>query len=325
MINLGQKYAYIIEQHGGIPEFSSEDVESVVSKKNKFSFKKLSDRLYSSECTEEAVHDLAFMKRYGEIIGVFDNLEDIKDLSLPDGKFYIRVIDHGGCHGTEHESIIGNQLNARGRVSFNHNDFVVLIFHIDLWYVTLEHVKKDVKRNERRAPMRPYFTPISMDPQFAAFLVNMGYFSKGSRLLDPFCGSGGILIEAGLKGFHVSGIDILPQMAMGATVNLKFYGIKNFSIQKEDFLKMEKYEKYDGIITDFPYGRNSHISTSHEIFYTQCAEVMNQVLNPGSRACIVTDNPDNLEFFRSYFTVDKILRQRVHASLTRNFVRLIKN
>ena len=113
MINLGQKYAYIIEQHGGIPEFSSEDVESVVSKKNKFSFKKLSDRLYSSECTEEAVHDLAFMKRYGEIIGVFDNLEDIKDLSLPDGKFYIRVIDHCGCHGTEHESIIGNQLNAR--------------------------------------------------------------------------------------------------------------------------------------------------------------------------------------------------------------------
>ncbi len=325
MIDLGQKDAYIIEQHGGIPEFSSEDIESTITKKYNFSFKKLSDRFFKSDCTEESVNELAFVRRYGKIIGIFENLEDIRNISLPEGKFYIRVIDHGGCHGTEHERIIGDQVKAKGRVSFSDNDFVLLIFHVESWYVTLERVKKDKKNNERRAPMRPYFTPISMDPQFAAFLVNMGYFRKGSRLLDPFCGSGGILIEAGVKGYQVSGIDILPQMAMGASVNLKFYGIKDFNITKTDFLKIEKYEKYDGIITDFPYGRNSHISTSQEIFYTQCAKAMNEVLESGSRACIVTDNPENLEFFKNYFTVDKILKQRIHASLTRNFVRLIKN
>ena len=317
--------AFIIQLKGGVPDFSNEDINSVLSLKNGFNVRSISGNIYVSDCNEKSIADLSFMKRFGKIIGEYHLLEDIQNVQLPPGKFYIRVIDELGCHGTEHEKSIGDLVGAKGRVSFKNPDFVLLAFHADKWYIALEGVKENARTDERRAPMRPYFTPISMDPSYASFLVNFGYFPRGATLLDPFCGSGGILIEAGLKGYSVRGIDILPQMTMGASVNLKFYGIRNFSIEKGDFLEYDRDEKFDGIVTDFPYGRNSHISTSSNEFYEGSARMMSNLLTTGSRACIVTDTIRNLEYFKKYFTVDKIISQRVHASLTRNFARLIKN
>ena len=60
---------------------------------------------------------------------------------------------------------------------------------------------------ERRAHLRPELSPISLDPRLARCLINLTGIEKGI-ILDPFCGVGGILIEAGLMNLKPVGYDI---------------------------------------------------------------------------------------------------------------------
>jgi tRNA (guanine10-N2)-dimethyltransferase len=75
--------------------------------------------------------------------------------------------------------------------------------------------------------------------------------------MDPFCGAGGILIEAGLIGLKPIGYDLYKIMVEKSEKNLKHYKIKNYKLVNQDALKIKS--KYDYIITDVPYGLNSAI------------------------------------------------------------------
>jgi len=69
----------------------------------------------------------------------------------------------------------------------------------------------DIERTlfeKRKVQYRPFFSPISLHPKLARALVNLSAIKKGETILDPFCGTGGILIEAGLIGARVIGSDI---------------------------------------------------------------------------------------------------------------------
>ncbi len=316
---------FLVEQYGGISDFSDEDVKSTIQLSGKGSFTKLEDELFLIETDEKWIRNLSFLKRYSRYICCLRDLEELNGITIPDGKFYVRIIDIEGCHGTEYERVAGQYLRGKGRISFEKPDFVVFLYHANFWYVGVHELHmKPQDPNSRRAPMRPYFTPVSMDPKYASFLINMGYFPEGAKLLDPFCGSSGILIEAALKGYSITGFDVVNEMVVGSRVNLRFFGIKDFDIRKQDFINYESREKFDGIVTDFPYGRSSKMTQGRNDLYSLGALKMSEILNPGSRACIVTDNEQNLDYFKEYFVVDKILRQRIHRSLTRHFVRLIR-
>ncbi len=52
--------------------------------------------------------------------------------------------------------------------------------------------------------------PAKFIPQFPEWALRFSGRQAGARVLDPFCGSGTTLIEAGLKGFHSAGRDISP-------------------------------------------------------------------------------------------------------------------
>jgi len=69
----------------------------------------------------------------------------------------------------------------------------------------------EIKRTlfeKRKVQHRPFFSPISLHPKLARALVNLSQIKKGKTLLDPFCGTGGMILEAGLFGAHVIGSDI---------------------------------------------------------------------------------------------------------------------
>lgn len=118
---------------------------------------------------------------------------------------------------------------------------------------------------ERKAHLRPALHPSSLDPRLAKACVNIAAsittrFNKNisnekTTILDPFCGSGGILIEAGLMGFNVIGYDIDKKMLEMAKTNLKHYGVKKFKLELYDALKLNK--QADAIVTDIPYGLNT--------------------------------------------------------------------
>ena len=129
----------------------------------------------------------------------------------------------------------------------------------DEFYVAIERIKLNKKHFEDSKPhKRPFFYPGSMNPKLARCMVNLSRIKKGQLLLDPFCGTGGILIEAGLIGCKVLGSDIYWKMKNGTAINLEHYGIKDYRTFHLDVRELKMYEKVDSVVTDPPYG----ISTS---------------------------------------------------------------
>jgi len=104
---------------------------------------------------------------------------------------------------------------------------------------------------ERKAHRRPGFSPVSMHPRLARAMVNM---AGPGTLLDPFCGTGGILIEAGLMGRRAVGYDIDENMLEMSRRNLEHFGVKDYSLYLRDARKIGNYRH---IATDLPYGRNT--------------------------------------------------------------------
>ena len=126
-------------------------------------------------------------------------------------------------------------------------------------YIALEKIKLNKKHFEESKPhKRPFFYPGSMNPKLARCMVNLSRAEEGELLLDPFCGTGGILIEAGLIGCKVIGSDIYWKMKNGTAINLDYYGITDYRTFHLDVRELKMYEKVSSVVTDPPYG----ISTS---------------------------------------------------------------
>ena len=68
------------------------------------------------------------------------------------------------------------------------------------------------KFEQRKAHLRPELHPTSLHPKLARAMVNISRIKKSQVILDPFMGSGGILIEAGLIGCKIIGNDIDRKM-----------------------------------------------------------------------------------------------------------------
>ena len=64
--------------------------------------------------------------------------------------------------------------------------------------------------DERNPGKRDFFHPGVMMPRMARTLVNLSCAQAGDVLLDPFCGTGGILIESSLLGVRTIGSDFDP-------------------------------------------------------------------------------------------------------------------
>ena len=103
----------------------------------------------------------------------------------------------------------------------------------------------------RKAHKRPALHPSSLNPRLAKAMVNI---SAKNNICDPFCGSGGILIEAGLMGLKVEGCDINRFMINACEKNLKHFGVK-CKLMRKDALKL--IGKFGAIVTDLPYAKNT--------------------------------------------------------------------
>lgn len=168
---------------------------------------------------------------------------------------------------------------------------------------------------ERRANKWPFSLPTAMHPRIARVLVNLSSIKEGQILLDPFCGAGGILIEAGLIGCNVIGIEIKENVADGCERNLKYYGISDYDIMRGDMRDFD-FSHVDAIVTDFPYGRASHLSDEMGKLYR---EAIKKMADWTSRAVIGMPSLKFLPMVEKYFDVKQIHPARVHKSLTRFF------
>ena len=115
---------------------------------------------------------------------------------------------------------------------------------------------------QRTAPNRPFFKPISLDPKLARTMVNLAC-SEGERLLDPFCGTGGLIVEGVLCNLDCYGSDLAWPMVTGTRENATWAqargGKGNFEIRNGSAVELSEIwdGTFDGFAFDPPYGRNA--------------------------------------------------------------------
>lgn len=175
--------------------------------------------------------------------------------------------------------------------------------------------KAQQKWEKRRPKMRPFFYTAALFPKFSRALVNLSRIKSGEFFLDPFCGSGSIVIEASLMGFDAIGIDLFQNMCRGALENLKALAPSYSSIIQGDARALPLCN-VDGVATDMPYGRIAPMtgSSQRELikdFFKSASDVLDQ----GRYAIIV--HPSSLNVQVEGFTLANSHRIRVHRSLTR--------
>lgn len=90
---------------------------------------------------------------------------------------------------------------------------------------------KGFEERDRQMPYRERLEGISI--RLARILANLARAGGGSTVLDPFCGTGTILVEAGLLGLNSIGIELSQERCGNAEKNLAWakerFGIKNGS------------------------------------------------------------------------------------------------
>jgi len=209
------------------------------------------------------------------------------------------------------------------KVSLDEPDFEIRVLINDSKiYVgkkILEFKRKDFEK--RKVQNRPFFSPISLHPKLARALVNISEVKKDDTVLDPFCGTGGILIEAGLMGLKVIGSDIEDKMIKGTKKNLEFYNIKKFNLICSDIGNLNKsISKVDSVVTDLPYGKSTTTKGEEKIkLYTRAFENISKILKKQGKAVIGLSNKDLINQSKNYLNLVKIFEVRTHRSLTRYF------
>ena len=230
---------------------------------------------------------------------------------------------HGGCNERnpcsqrEFERLIGTMIS--GPVSLNSPDVEYrAILSEDRCYFgrVLFHFNRS-SFDERNPGKRDYFHPGVMMPRMARTLVNISCAGAGDVLVDPFCGTGGILIESELLGIRSIGSDFDPEMIDGSRTNLPGAGLLLADATDLPFRDCS----VDTVVTDFPYGQSVCIrkSDSMDQLYDDALAEVRRILKKSRRAVVVTHR-DISGIAAQHFDILQSHAQRVHKSLTRRIL-----
>jgi len=172
---------------------------------------------------------------------------------------------------------------------------------------------------EVRAPRyRPGFSPVSMSPKLCRCMVNLSGAAAGKKIFDPFCGTGGILIEAGLMGLKIEGSDIDAEMIGKCRKNLKFFKL-SARISVADASKISGRKDY--VVCDLPYGVSSYLSEKKKFLYPKFTRALSSHLEERAVLCIKKGEDEQL--IKKGFKELKIIKSfsyYIHKSMTKKII-----
>ncbi len=227
---------------------------------------------------------------------------------------------HGGCNEhnpssqQEFERVIGDMIS--GPVSLNNpvTEYRAILSEDKCYFGKVLFSINRSGYDARNPGKRDFFHPGVMMPRMARTLANIAGVQNGDRVLDPFCGTGGILIEAELLGATSIGSDFDPVMVKGSQQN-----VMQSSLMLADATCLPFHDhSIDSIVTDLPYGQSVCIKKADTMdnLYADALDEIGRVLKRGRRAVVVTHR-DISGIARQHMTVLQQHEQRVHKSLTR--------
>ena len=270
---------------------------------------------------------LAYTRRVGRLVGTADptvkGAVALLEAASVDrsGSVAVRARDVRGRAGVDTraaERRLGAVLVDRGfSVDLEAPDHTLLAMFSEaaaLGWLTAEPPRG---YGDRQPTEKPFFQPGSMAPADARALANLAGAGPEADILDPMCGTGGVLVEAGLSGSEVVGVDVQAKMAAGARENLAHYLDDGFEVLRGDATASPFADAaFDGVVFDAPYGRQSKVE--HDSLVTLVEDALAEACRVGPRAVVVGDRPYDEAAEAAGWSVDSRFERRVHRSLTRH-------
>jgi len=251
-------------------ELAIDEVTTIVKTYDRFAKIKIISNLViiqSKTNANKISERLTFVKTSGQILrkmsGLFldqENFQVLKNTKT----FVCRIINLSSnqINTLELENSMGDMISkfTNAKVKLENPDITIyLIFtNEENFFGFSEKIK------ERKRPKKTKKYPHELDWKLTRVMINLTGLKKGQTLCDPFCGTGTTLLESESMGINAIGIDFDQKMCEISRENLKNNGYKS-EILKSDFQELVKIsEKFDGIVTDLPYGRSSKTSEKPE-------------------------------------------------------------
>ena len=217
--------------------------------------------------------------------------------------------------------LVGVNLDE-ARVNLKNPDtFIRITFTEGRILIGIRRIKIDKKHFHNIKPhKRPIYNPGSKSPKLARRMQTLSRRNERDLIVDPFCGTGGILIEAGIIGARVLGVDIDEKMVKGTIENLENCQITNYNIVQGDARYIELDGLVDSIVTDPPYGISA--STAGEEsnkLYKDAIFNMQNLLKTNGYLCLATPHYVNVNQLiqDTKFKIKERHEIRMHKSLTR--------
>ena len=285
----------------------------------------------SKSLNENTITRLGMTKRISKVIHSSNNkdinelINQIKEIDIGNKTFAIRMISKKMGNEKKIAVKLGSKISSENEIDLENPQVKLLVFIGKKIIIALNNNEirtsyKDCLKNHVR--YRPYFSPISIHPRIARAMINMSKCKKGDTIIDPFCGTGGILIEGGHVKLNLIGLDILERMVENTNGNLKHFGLEG-EIKQGDVGRITEFE-FDAIVCDPPYGIST-TTAGEEIsgLMRRTMNVFSKSIKKGKRIVMAVSDPNIIS--TESFTVVKTFEWYVHKSLTRNLLVLEKN
>ena len=246
----------------------------------------------------------------------------IDDIELPEGTFAIRGKRfEGRMKDVDSQDLIrkiGASLSRKNDVKLKNPDIEVQMIMSDRIHMFIKDhdIDRDVFET-RKVGERPFFSPISLHPRYARALINLTGVKRGDTVLDPFCGTGGIVIEAAFMGMKPVASDFDENMIIGTQENMDYYGLDLKDSAVIDISDIQSvFGEVDAIATDPPYGRSTHTGGEDiNSIYRRAMVAFNETLKNNGAAGVVLPH----EISSDSMIRESVHIQRVHGSLSRYY------
>jgi tRNA (guanine10-N2)-dimethyltransferase len=248
------------------PELAVDEIITLVKMYDRFSKIKVISNLIIIQSTaswEKIVRRATFIKTAGHLIRKMSNVFfDEKNYTLLFGakSFMCKAINlsHKLIDISEMERSLGNMVSTfcNARVSLENPDMIIyLIFTEEENFFGFS-----TRLDTPPRPKKPTKFHHELDWKLTRAMINLARLNDHETVCDPFCGTGSTLLEAESMGIRSIGIDFDKKMCDISKKNLKVNGFEpQIFNQNYDYLLQIK-DKFDGIVTDLPYGTASKVS-----------------------------------------------------------------
>ena len=262
---------------------------------------------------------VAFSRRVGRLVPE-GRLDQGHVSLLRRGTYRVRVFGEGDNGKGEEEMIASIAERVGGKVSLDAPDHEVSAYVGEGGRKTYVAITMPGSMRQgwvtRRPRSRAFFHPSAIFPKLSRALVNLSGVQPGEAFLDPFCGTGSLLIEASIVGAEPVGIDLARKMVRGARRNAIKYAQPWLGVIRADSRSPPVME-VSAVATDIPYGRASSAAgrKSSDVLSSLVERAAGVI--PGGRKLVVM-HPKSLQVEEAGgLRIEEELDIYIHRTLTR--------